>query len=330
MAGSDASSDCSAVAAAPRSTTSSLTALVSTSPAMPRASALIRAKWRALPNSRRRFPRYGPSGALQSSSSPPIPRRARMRAEPGGRSRFPRYRSVPKSPLPAPPTTPREAANGSSADPYGTRPSCRRTHPRGGEKPLAGGVEHQGVVGREADPDRLADGMGSDRAVFEDPQISGIRVDNIKDLAPHRLQLRDPSAKAGAGESQMFRPQSNSHCSGRTLERKRDRPDTHHPVLCFPADHVDRWRPDEASDEQALRPAIEVVRRADLLDPAGAQADDTVGHRRRLDLVVGNEDRRHPELPLQRLDLGPHGQPECRIEIGKRFVEEQQLRLLDQ
>ena len=45
---------------------------------------------------------------------------------------------------------------------------------------------------------------------------------------------------------------------------------------------------------------------------------------------MGNEDRRHPELFLQRLDLGPHGQPECRIEIGKRLVKEQQLRLLDQ
>jgi hypothetical protein len=37
---------------------------------------------------------------------------------------------------------------------------------------------------------------------------------------------------------------------------------------------------------------------------------------------VGNEDRRHPELLLQRLDLGPHRQSQCRIEIGKRLVEE--------
>jgi len=97
----------------------------------------------------------------------------------------------------------------------------------------------------------------------------------------------------------MFRPQSDSHCTGRTLERKHDRPDAHNPVPRLAADHVDRRRPDEASDEQALRPAVEVVRLADLLDPAGTQTDDAVGHRRRLDLVVGNEDRRHPELFLQ-------------------------------
>jgi hypothetical protein len=31
---------------------------------------------------------------------------------------------------------------------------------------------------------------------------------------------------------------------------------------------------------------------------------------------------------LERLDLGPHGQPKRRIEIGERFVEEEELRLL--
>jgi len=117
MAGSAASTDCSAVEAAPRSTTCSRAARVSTSPAMPRASAPIRAKWRALPNSRRRCPRYGPSGALQSSSSPPIPRRVRAPAGPGGKSRFPRSQSEPRSLPPAPPMIWREPANGSSADP---------------------------------------------------------------------------------------------------------------------------------------------------------------------------------------------------------------------
>jgi len=77
-----------------------------TSPAMLRASAPIRATWRALPKSRRRCPRYGPSGAPRSSSSPPILWRARRRAAPGGMSRFTRSRSEPRSPPPAPPTTP--------------------------------------------------------------------------------------------------------------------------------------------------------------------------------------------------------------------------------
>ena len=36
------------------------------------------------------------------------------------------------------------------------------------------------------------------------------------------------------------------------------------------------------------------------------------------------------QIMLERLDLGPHGQPKRRIEIGERFVEEEELRLLDQ
>jgi hypothetical protein len=36
------------------------------------------------------------------------------------------------------------------------------------------------------------------------------------------------------------------------------------------------------------------------------------------------------QFMLEQLDLGPHGQPKRRIEIGERFVEEEELRLLDQ
>src|SRR5580704_16405917 len=298
MAGSAASIGCSAIAAVPRSITSSRTARVSTSSPMQRASAPSRARWRALPNSKQRSRGYAPSGGLQSSSSPPIPRRARMRAGPGGMSWFPRYLTGPRSLPPAPHMTPRELTNGLSAY-YPDLPIMPADQPA--RRRPAFGMRCRTLRNRPARSrsHRLADAMGRDRAVFEDPQISGNGVYDIKDLAPHRLQLRDPSTQAGAGESQMFRPQSDSHCTGRTLERKHDRPDAHNPVPRLAADHVDRRRPDEASDEQALRPAVEVVRWADLLDPAGTQTDDAVGHRRRLDLVVGNEDRRHPELFLQ-------------------------------
>ena len=108
------------------------------------------------------------------------------------------------------------------------------------------------------------------------------------------------------------------------------RPDPHGAVLSLAADQVDGRRADKARDEKALRPQIEVVRRAHLLDPAGAHADDAIRHGGRLDLVVGDQDRRDTELLLERLDLGPHGQTERRVEIGERLVEEQELRLLDQ
>src|SRR6516162_5236019 len=192
MAGSAASTGCSAVAAAPRSTISSPTALVSILRLMRRASAPIRARWRALPSSKPHSPRYAPSGELRSLSSPPIPRRARMPAGPGGMSRSLRYPTDLRSPPPAPPTMRHEPARRHSAD----LPSHRRAHPGGGDQPFACGVEHQGVVRREADADGFTHGMRRDRAVLEDPQVPDIGVDDIKDLAPHRLHLRDPPAEA--------------------------------------------------------------------------------------------------------------------------------------
>ena len=113
-----------------------------------------------------------------------------------------------------------------------------------------------------------------------------------------------------------------------TAERRRRH--AHAPSRGCRRDQVDRRRADEAGDEQAVGPVVEVVRRADLLDPALAHADDAVGHGRRLDLVVGDEDRGHAELALQRLDLGAHGQPQRGVEVGERLVEQQELRLLDQ
>ena len=75
---------------------------------------------------------------------------------------------------------------------------------------------------------------------------------------------------------------------------------------------------------------VEVVRRADLLDPALAHADDPVGHRRRLDLVVGDEDRGHAE----RCAAGGGSRCACQaqrgVEVRQRLVEQQELRLLDQ
>src|SRR5438132_1988693 len=127
----------------------------------------------------------------------------------------------------------------------------------------------------------------------------------------------------------MLGPQPDSDTPRRALERKRDATRPHAAVDSLAADQVNGRRADKARDEKALRPQIEVVRRAQLLDLAGAHADDAIRHRGRLDLVVGDQDRRDTELLLERLDLGPHGQTERRVEIGERLVEEQELRLLD-
>jgi hypothetical protein len=54
---------------------------------------------------------------------------------------------------------------------------------------------------------------------------------------------------------------------------------------------------------------------------------DPVGHDQRLVLVMGDEDRRDAEPPLQRAHLELHRFPQLAVQRAERLVEQQQLRL---
>ena len=69
--------------------------------------------------------------------------------------------------------------------------------------------------------------------------------------------------------------------------------------------------------------AVELQRRADLLDHTGIQHDDLVGHRHRLDLVVGDVDHRGAEFVMQFGDLEAHRAAECGVEVRERLVEQE-------
>ena len=57
---------------------------------------------------------------------------------------------------------------------------------------------------------------------------------------------------------------------------------------------------------------------------------DARGERHRLDLVVGDVDRRLAEALVELLDLGPHVDAQLGVEIGERLVEQEQLRIAHQ
>ncbi len=90
--------------------------------------------------------------------------------------------------------------------------------------------------------------------------------------------------------------------------------------------HVHCRRADEAGDEQVVRRLVEFHRRADLLDDAGAQHDDAVGERHRLDLVVGHVDHGDVAHALVQLgDLDAHRDAQRGVEVGQRLVEQEDL-----
>ena len=89
-------------------------------------------------------------------------------------------------------------------------------------------------------------------------------------------------------------------------------------------DHI--GRADEAGDEAACRALVNLGRRADLLDLAGAHHGDAVGERQRLVLIVGDDDKTGFQPPLNILELELRLLAQLAVERGERLVEQQQRR----
>ena len=68
-------------------------------------------------------------------------------------------------------------------------------------------------------------------------------------------------------------------------------------------EEVHRRRADEVGDEHAAGPVVDLLRRAELLDHALVHDGDRVGHRHRLDLVVGDVDGGRVDAVVQRAQL---------------------------
>ena len=96
-------------------------------------------------------------------------------------------------------------------------------------------------------------------------------------------------------------------------------------LAVLPAERCSRSRRNRR--RRRTRAVVDLLRRADLLDRAVQHHDDAVGQRQRLGLVVGDEDHRHAGLLLHPLQLGPHLQPQPRVEVRQRLVQQQHLRL---
>ena len=73
---------------------------------------------------------------------------------------------------------------------------------------------------------------------------------------------------------------------------------------------------------------VDLLGRADLLDPALVHHRDPVAHRERLFLVVGHEDERDADLALDALQLELHRLAQLEVERAERLVEQQRARVV--
>ena len=75
---------------------------------------------------------------------------------------------------------------------------------------------------------------------------------------------------------------------------------------------------------------VDLVRRADLLDPAVVQDRDARGHRHRLLLVVGDVDERRADVTVNLRQLDLEALAELQVERAERLVEQQHRRAIDE
>ena len=174
----------------------------------------------------------------------------------------------------------------------------------------------------------VAFAMARFRAGLEKTNDAEGTVGRVEHLAAHRLDggdcagsFRGPPRRKLSGRS----PQDH-RAAHRLRQRDARLVNLDHGAVGFPVEQVDRRRADEAGDEQCVGALVEIFGGAFLLDPAAIHHHHAVGHRRGFDLIVGDEDRGHAQFALDAADLGAHGEPQPRVEVRQRLVEQQQVR----
>src|SRR2546427_1998495 len=200
--------------------------------------------------------------------------------------------------------------------------------------------DHDAVVGRESQRDRLPaleENAGAVRHVHpqrsavdghlephEGPEERGDLEHAVKSVAPVvRRALGDDAELLGAER------QDDPVAVSAAVESDPQ-------ALAFPVHDARPGRDDrtaeevrntdEVGDEVGAGSRVDLDRAPDLLDPAVPHHRDAVGDRERLLLVVGDVDRRDPEVLLDLADLAAKSKADLRVERRERLIEQEDFR----
>jgi len=102
------------------------------------------------------------------------------------------------------------------------------------------------------------------------------------------------------------------------------------PCLERPLEEIHARAADETRDEEVRRTCVELGWVRDLLELAKAHHGDAVAEGHRLDLIVRDVDRRDAYFLVEESDLRSHLSPQLGVEVRKRLVHEERLRLTDE
>src|SRR5206468_7665948 len=120
--------------------------------------------------------------------------------------------------------------------------------------------------------------------------------------------LHDGQTLALVGEHEVTRECADEHdvVDGGGLTPVPERDALGSDAYATPAAVDDVRRADEAGDELARRPVVDLRRLTDLLDATVVEDCDAIAHGQRLLLVVRDVDEGHPQIALERLEKHLH------------------------
>ena len=155
------------------------------------------------------------------------------------------------------------------------------------------------------------------------PAVCGIAQVKLVDQFSAQITI-------GLGNPDMLRSNGDPGRSfKRNLRRNRTVECLESDLSCsgLPFQEVDQA--DEVRYDRVRRMLLDADRFVNLLNDPFVHDDDPVRHRHRFCLVMRNIHNGDAEFFLQVLDFKPHAFPQLGVEVGQRFVQQQQARLGD-
>jgi hypothetical protein len=213
-----------------------------------------------------------------------------------------------------------------TADTIGDRAMARReeAHSLGHELQRQPAADLEPLLGEEVERQVDRDRLRPHRLGLDPDQAVRAEELDLVDRAVEDIGV----ARRDRPRQDVFRPQVDLDVAlggGVVLAREPARADAQVATrVQAPREDVDLA--DEVGDERRRRIAIDLHRRADLLDHPVVHHDDAIGDRKRLFLVVRDHDGGHAELSLQRADLAAQAHALERVERRQRLVEQEQAR----
>ena len=173
------------------------------------------------------------------------------------------------------------------------------------------------------------------RRLDDDPLIADLDVDER--AVAQRLDRVDPAVERRRLVARLQRQVLGAHAEQRraiALEHEpgiRQRPSGPlEPPVGRARQQVHARRADERGDPAVRRAVVDLRRRADLLDGPVPQHGEPVGHRHRLDLVVGHVQERPSQRPVDAGELGAHLHAQLEVQVRQRLVHQERARVAHQ